>query len=204
MIETFVSALLHFLESIGYPGIFFISALESTFLPIPSELTMIPTGYLIYQGKMGLIPAFFSTISGTVCGSLVNYWIAYRFGRRLLIGHGKYFMMNEEKLQKMETFFQKHGPVSIFAGRLVFGVRHYISFPAGLARMDLKKFCLYTAAGGSLWISILLGLGYAAGGNEAFLHKAVPAIKIGIAAAVALGIYIYVQKNKKAALEKPR
>jgi membrane protein DedA with SNARE-associated domain len=197
MIETAIQSLLHFLDSIGYTGLFIVSALESTFLPIPSEVTMIPTGYLIYQGKMSAIPAFLCTVAGTVVGSLVNYWVAYRFGRALFIKHGKYFLMNEDKLIKMEKFFAKHGPLSIFIGRLIFGVRHCISFPAGLARMHLGKFCFYTAAGGSLWIATLLGLGYAAGGNEEILATVVPVLKFGLLGIALIGLYIYARRQRK-------
>jgi membrane protein DedA with SNARE-associated domain len=91
----------------------------------------------------------------------------------------------------------KHGPVSIFTGRLVFGIRHYISFPAGLAKMDLKKFIIYTTAGGAIWTSILLGLGYAFGGNEEMLAKALPAIKTALFLAVMAAIFFYIRKSKK-------
>lgn len=199
MIETIVSAILHFVEAFGYFGIFFMSMLESTFLPIPSEATLIPAGYLIYQGKMSAAPVFVFSLLGTMTGSLVNYGIAFRYGRALLVRYEKIFRMSEEKLLKMEKFFVRHGAVSIFIGRLIFGVRHYISFPAGLARMDLKSFCFFTCTGGGIWTIILLSLGYMAGGNEAFLARTVPLLKIALALAAALIVFAYIRKNKKRA-----
>ena len=197
MIETIVAAILHVVESLGYLGIFLMTTLESTFLPIPSEITMIPAGYLIYQGKMEAVPVFILSVAGTLTGALINYWIAYHYGRKLLVKHPKIFMMSEEKLAKMESFFIKHGSISIFMGRLVFGVRHYISFPAGLAKMDLKKFILYTTLGGSIWTATLLGLGFAFGGNEALLAKALPIIKTVLFLAVVAAIALYAKKHKK-------
>ena len=196
MIEAFVSSILYLVEVFGYGGIFIMTTLESTFVPIPSEITMVPAGYLIYQDKMHPAPVFLLSVAGTVTGSLINYAIADRYGRKLLLRYPKLFMLDEEKLAKMEQFFQKHGPVSIFLGRLVFGVRHYISFPAGLAKMDLKLFTFYTAAGGSLWVTMLLGLGYAFGGNEEFIATLLPAIK-GTLALIAVGAIIYYLRRHK-------
>ncbi len=197
MIEAFVNFLLHFAETLGYGGIFIMTMLESTFLPIPSEITMIPAGYLIYQGKMDPIPLFLVSVSGTVTGALINYYIAFRYGRKLLLRHQKIFRITEEKMEKMEKFFINHGPISIFTGRLVFGVRHYISFPAGLAHMNLKLFCLYTAAGGSIWTATLLLLGYLAGGNEDFLASTLPVIKTAFLLAVAVALVFYIRRHKK-------
>ncbi len=197
MIESVIAFVVHLVETLGYPGLFIMAALESTFLPIPSEMTMIPAGYLIHQGKMDGFLVFFLCFTGTLAGSLANYGIACYFGRRLLLRYGRFFMMDAEKLEKMEGFFRRHGSISIFLGRLVFGVRHYISFPAGLARMDLRKFCLYTAAGGAIWIMVLLTLGYAIGQNEALLKDLLPKIKIGFLLAVLAAGWMYFRHHKK-------
>src|SRR5688572_18417291 len=151
MIETAVHWIVEIVKALGYPGVFILSALESTFLPIPSEVTLIPAGYLIHQGVWNGPLVFFLAVAGTLTGSLANYAVAYYCGRYMLVKYGKYFLMDEAKLLKMEGFFVRHGSLSIFLGRLVLGVRHFISFPAGLAKMDLKKFSFYTTAGGALW-----------------------------------------------------
>jgi membrane protein DedA with SNARE-associated domain len=194
MLETIVHGLLHFVESLGYIGIFIMAMIESTFIPVASELTMVPAGYLVYQGKMDIVPVFIASLTGSISGSLINYWLAIRYGRKLVVR-----LMSEEKLTKIEKFFSKHGAFSVFIGRLMYGVRHYISFPAGLAKMDLKKFCRYTAMGDALWVSTLLTLGYAAGGNEAQLREALPEIKIALIVIVIVAVALYVRKQKKSA-----
>lgn len=200
MIETAIQWLVHFIETLGYPGVFIMSALESTFLPIPSEATLIPAGYLIHQGTWNGPLVFFLAVAGTLAGSLANYFIAVSCGRYVLVRYGKYFFMTEEKLLKMEAYFVRHGSLSIFLGRLVMGVRHFISFPAGLARMDLKKFCLYTVLGGGLWTGVLLGLGYLIGDNKDLVMSVLPLLKVGFVAAIALGGFFYWRKHKKAAV----
>jgi membrane protein DedA with SNARE-associated domain len=197
MIETAVQWLVHIIETLGYPGVFIMSALESTFLPIPSEATLIPAGYLIHQGTWNGPLVFLLAVTGTLAGSLANYAIAYYCGRYVLVKYGRYFFMNEEKLLKMEGYFVRHGPLSIFLGRLVLGVRHFISFPAGLAKMDLKKFCLYTVVGGGLWTFILLTVGYLIGDNKELLVSVLPLLKIGFLAAVAGAGTLYWMRHRK-------
>ncbi len=199
MIETALHWLVHFIETLGYPGVFLMSALESTFLPIPSEATLIPAGYLIHQGVWNGPLVFFLAVAGTMTGSLANYAIAYFCGRYVLVRYGKYFLMTEEKLLKMEGYFIKHGPLSIFLGRLVLGVRHFISFPAGLAKMDLKLFSLYTALGGGIWTFILLALGYMIGDNKELVMSVMPALKIGFILAVGGVGFLYWRKHRRAA-----
>lgn len=200
MLETAVQWIVDIVKLMGYPGVFVMSALESTFLPIPSEVTLIPAGYLIHQGVWNGPLVFLLATLGTLAGSLANYAIAFYCGRYVLVRYGKYFFMTEEKLLKMEGFFVRHGSLSIFLGRLVMGVRHFISFPAGLARMDLKKFCLYTTAGGAIWTFILLALGYAIGDNKELVVQILPYLKGGFVLAV-IGVaafFIYRHRRKAA------
>lgn len=199
MIETAVHWLVEIIEALGYPGVFILSALESTFLPIPSEATLIPAGYLIHQGVWNGPLVFFLAVTGTLAGSLANYGLAVWLGRRVLIRYGRYFFMDESKLVKMEKYFQHHGPASIFLGRLVFGVRHFISFPAGLAKMDLKLFCLYTAAGGAIWTLILLTLGYFIGDNKELLMSLVPVLKLAFVVGVAAIGFLYWRRKSRVA-----
>lgn len=200
MFETAIGWLMHIIETLGYPGVFIMSALESTFLPIPSEATLIPAGYLIHQGTWNGPLVFFLAVSGTLTGSLANYFIAYYCGRYMLVRYGKYFFMDEAKLAHMESYFVRHGSLSIFLGRLVLGVRHFISFPAGLAKMDLKKFCLYTTAGGALWTFILLALGYAIGDNKDLVMHTLPYIKVAFVGGVAAFAVLYWRRHKKASV----
>ena len=202
---TWIEQVIHWLvvlvDQLGIAGIFVMTFLESTFVPIPSEMTMIPAGYLVQQGKMDLIVVFMASVLGTLGGSYFNYWIAKHFGRRLFVRFGKYFLMPAEKLESMERFFFSHGPISIFTGRLIPGVRHCISFPAGLARMDLKKFLLYTGCGGALWMSALLALGYFIGANQERAAQYVPLLKLSVVAAVVVlvaGYFLHHRRSKRA------
>jgi len=196
MLEIIAHTLIHIVHSMGYAGIFVMAAIQSTFIPLGIEFTLVPAGYLIYQGHLSFPLVFLSSVAGSICGSLINYFIAARWGRKFLLRYQKLFMIDEKKLAKLESFFTRHGAFAVFIGRLMYGIRHYISFPAGLARMDLKKFCVFTAAGDALCVLFYLGLGYAAGGNETELHAALPIIKIAILALVVGAVFFYMRKHK--------
>ena len=190
-IHQAVAWLVDFVHELGYLGIFLMTFVESTFVPIPAEVTMIPAGYLVQQGKMQLIPVLLASIVGTVGGAYFNYWLAKKYGRDLFIRYGKYFMMTDAKLAKLDRFFHSHGAISTFTGRLLPGIRHYISFPAGLARMDVRKFILYTALGGAIWMTVLVCLGYYIGENEELAMRYLPRIKLGIIAVMGLAAAFY-------------
>jgi membrane protein DedA with SNARE-associated domain len=195
--------LVDFVHMLGYPGIFIMTFLESTFVPIPSEVTMIPAGYLVHQGEMNLFLVLFFSITGTICGALFNYYIALHYGRRFMYAYGKYFFFGHDKMQKLDRFFAKHGEISTFTGRLVPGLRHFISFPAGLAHMNLKKFCIYTGVGGAIWMATLVGVGYFIGGNKALIRKYMPYVTTVAICTVVLLIIVYVWHHRKRPGEVP-
>ncbi|MDX2095191.1 MAG: DedA family protein [Alphaproteobacteria bacterium] len=197
--DAIVQWLVAFVEHLGVLGIFIMTFLESTFMPIPSEITMIPAGYLVQQGKLPLLGTLIASIIGTIGGAYFNYWIARHFGRGLFLRYGKYFLMTPEKLLKLERFFARHGAVSTFIGRLIPGIRHYISFPAGLAQMDRRTFLLYTALGGALWMSTLIALGYYIGQNKALMVTYLPMIKGGIFLFVLVLLAVYTWHCKRRA-----
>lgn len=196
-LHHFVHWLVDFVHHLGYFGIFIMTFIESTFVPIPAEVTMIPAGYLVQQGKMDLTMVLLASIVGTVGGAYFNYWLAKHYGRDLFIRYGKYLMMTPAKLEKLERFFAKHGVVSTFTGRLLPGIRHYISFPAGLARMDVRKFLIYTALGGAIWMTVLVLLGYYIGENEDLVLHYLPRIKLGLVAFLIIGGAIYIWRHGK-------
>lgn len=202
-IADFVNWLVEIVNHFGIWGIFVMTFLESTFAPIPSEVTMIPAGYLVQQGKMDGLSVFAVSVLGTVGGAYFNYWIARRFGRSLFLRYGKYFFMTQKKLDKLERFFENHGAISTFTGRLIPGIRHYISFPAGLAKMALHKFFIYTALGGSIWMAVLLTLGYHIGENKELMIKYLPMIKFGLIGVVALLVMVYLVRHARATKASP-
>ncbi len=181
----------------GYTGIFVMMFLESSFFPFPSEVAMIPAGYLASIGKMNLFVAIVTGTAGSLAGALFNYYLAVRFGRGFLIRYGRYFFITEETIDKVEKFFRSHGHISTFSGRLIPAVRQYISFPAGLARMNLKEFSFYTALGAGIWATTLALIGYFVGKNEALVQQYTREITIILIFTLALGIWIYIKKHKK-------
>ncbi len=197
MLHDIVSFIVDTVESLGYIGIFIMMFLESSFFPFPSEVAMIPAGVLAAQGKMNLIVAILVGIFGSLAGALFNYFLAVKFGRGFLVKYGKYFFIKEETIAKTEEFFQNHGAISTFSGRLIPAVRQYISFPAGLAKMDLKTFSFYTTLGAGTWVTILALIGYFFGANEALAKEYTKEITIGIIAAVAILIFWYIRRQKK-------
>ncbi len=164
--QTFLNWLVDIIGSMGYPGIVILMFIESTFIPLPSELVIPPAGYLISQNQMSWIGVILSGTAGSLTGALFNYAIAVYLGRPFILKYGKYFGITQKHFIKGETFFRRHGNISTFVGRLILGIRHYISFPAGLARMDLGKFCFYTAFGAGIWVWVLAYIGYFVGNNR--------------------------------------
>lgn len=197
MLETLLDLIVTFVKEFGYLGIFVMTFLESTFLPIPSEITMIPAGYLISKGEMNAAITLIASTAGTVGGALLNYWLAEHYGRRFIIRCGHYFGLHEARLKKIDLYFHEHGPISIFTGRLIPGLRHFISLPAGLARMNLRRFIVYTTTGGSIWMATLLVLGYVIGENEALLKEYLLLIKIAIVVIVGIMVGTYIWHHRR-------
>lgn len=176
--SEFLLLITNFVKDVGYVGIFIMTFLESTFIPIPAEVTMIPAGYLVDKGELDMFLVMVTSILGTIGGSYLNYFIAANYGRNLIIKYGKYFFMNQKKINKMEEYFEKHGAIATFTGRLIPGLRHYISFPAGIARMKLKLFFFYTALGGGIWMFALLMIGFFIGEKQALIEEYLVTIQI--------------------------
>ena len=160
MINFIVASIVEIVGALGYFGIFAMMFLESSFFPFPSEVVMIPAGYLAYKGEMNAVIAVIMGILGSLAGALFNYFLALKFGRIFVLKFGKYFFFSEKTMNQMEEFFKAHGEISTFIGRLITVVRQYISLPAGLAKMNLAKFSFYTALGAGIWVIILTILGY--------------------------------------------
>jgi membrane protein DedA with SNARE-associated domain len=201
LLTSIINFVVETVGSLGYIGIFIMMFLESSFFPFPSEVVMIPAGYLAYKGEMNIYIAIIVGIFGSLAGALFNYYLAVKFGRKFLIKYGKYFFIKEPTIVKMEEFFKSHGHISTFSGRLIPAVRQYISFPAGLARMNLFIFCIYTSLGAGIWVIILTLLGYFLGDNQALIQEYLHSIIIGILISlVVLGIWYYRRIKKAKAL----
>lgn len=197
MLHNFINWILATVHDWGYPGIFVMMLLESTVLPVPSELVLIPAGYLAHQGQMNFWLIILASTIGSVVGASINYAFALWVGRPFLQRWGRYFFVRPELLDKTDAFFIKHGAVSTFTGRLIPGIRHLISLPAGLTRMNLGKFVFYTALGAGLWSVVLTVFGYFLGGNQALIRENQHFITLGVIAFVAIiiGGYVWWQKR---------
>jgi membrane protein DedA with SNARE-associated domain len=160
------------LGNLNYGTIFFLMLLESTVIPVPSELVVSPAAYHAAGGNLNVfLVVLFATI-GADCGATINYVAAYYLGRPIIyrfanskVGH--LCLLNQHKVEKSERYFDDHGMIATITGRLIPGIRHLISIPAGLAKMHYGKFILYTTLGAGVWNCILATLGW-------YLHSMVP------------------------------
>jgi membrane protein DedA with SNARE-associated domain len=163
MLSSFFHWLADTILRLGYPGIMVLMAIESSVLPLPSELVMPPAGYLAAKGHMNSVLAVGVGTLGSVIGALVNYALALFVGEPLLRKYGKYVLVSARSLDRTEAFFRRHGEISTLIGRLLPVVRHLISIPAGVSRMNLGRFIFFTALGAGLWCAILTYLGWIIG-----------------------------------------
>jgi len=197
MIHDLMLMLVEGIGSLGYPGIFLLMAMESSLIPVPSELVMPPAGYLAHQGLMNPWVAILAGTAGSLAGAYANYFAAHYLGRPLILKYGRYVLVPPDKFQKVERFFLKHGEISTFIGRLLPVVRHLISIPAGLAGMNHLRFSAYTLLGAFTWCSVLTWIGYAIGRNQelimAYSHQAV----IWAVAGSCLLVAVYVLKQRR-------
>lgn len=184
-------------SSLGYPGVFVLMLLESSFIPFPSEVIMVPAGYLAFKGEMNIVIVILCGLIGSLAGALINYYLAKSLGRALLLRYGSYVMFKEETLLKMEDFFSRHGHISTFTGRLIPVIRQYISIPAGLARMNLAVFCFYTSLGAGIWVIILTLLGFYIGENELLIKTYLRDIILTLLILCTIGIFIYWYRQRR-------
>ncbi len=198
--HEFILWLVKTIGLLGYPGIFLLMAMESSVIPIPSEIVIPPAGFLVHKGGMNMLVVILCGAVGSLVGAYANYFAARYLGRPLIIKYGKYVWITEDKFGRIETFFREHGEVSTFIGRLLPVVRHLISLPAGLAGMNHVKFSLYTLFGAGIWVTVLAYIGYFIGANEELVQKYSHQALIGAVAlsVVIAGAYIYIRKRKKA------
>ena len=207
---NFISTLL---SNLNYPTILLLMLLESTVIPVPSELVVAPAAYHAAGGNLNaVLVVLFATI-GADLGASINYFVSLYVGRPVIYRFanskwGKMCLLNEEKVQKSERYFDEHGIVATLTGRLIPGIRHLISIPAGLARMNYWKFLLYTTIGAGAWHTILAAMGW-------YLHSFIPEdeleatierynhyIVLAIVGIVALAIVYFVVTKKKKKEEK--
>ena len=202
--DSIANWLINIIDSLGYFGIFILMTIESSFIPFPSELVLIPAGVLVYRGEMSFWLVFLTGVLGSLVGALINYYLAFFLGRKgvnkLISKYGKVFFITEKSLEKSDKFFEEHGEITNFIGRLIPLVRQWISIPAGFSKMNLGKFCFYTILGAGIWNFLLVGLGYVFAENIAVIKENFNAINMLIITIVLVIVLIYLliirTKNK--------
>jgi membrane protein DedA with SNARE-associated domain len=186
---------------LGYFGVFFLMALESMIFPIPAELVMPFAGYLAGTGQFTMVLVFVASTLGSLAGSLISYYVGYYGGNKLVLRYGKYLFLDAEDLKKTEQWFKKRGEGTIFVGRLIPVVRHIISIPAGIGKMNLQKFVIYTCIGAAVWNMFLAYLGYVLGKNWALIRHYTEPLSIIVAVLLVGGfgyfIYHHIVRKKR-------
>ena len=165
LIDILAQFVVHTIGILGYPGIFLLMLAESCGIPMPSEVIMPFSGFLVADGRMTLWAIVAAGTIGNLTGSLLAYWIAFKGGRPLIEKYGKYILISKHDLDLADRWFKNYGDWTVFFGRLLPVVRTYISFPAGIAKMDIKRFALYTTLGALPWTLLFGWLGVKMGAN---------------------------------------
>ena len=191
----------------GYIGIFVMMAFESTALPIPAEVVMPPAAYWASQGRFNLALVIIAATAGSWAGSAASYWIAYKLGRPLVNRYGRFVLMSPSKIEAADRWFETYGAGGIFVARLLPGIRHIVSIPAGLFRMPFGRFSLMTILGAGLFNGALAWFGMRVLGDQPALIKDPDALRnalaskslwlvgFGVAIAVLYGVMVWMQKR---------
>jgi membrane protein DedA with SNARE-associated domain len=187
------NTIVNLLYQTGYLGVFLLMVAESATLPIPSEVVLPLGGYLVSQGRL----EFWSTVAaatvGSLVGTMVDYGIGYYLGRPAVLRYGRIVRFSEKRLETTERWFGSHGKSVVLLARFVPLLRTLIAFPAGLVKMDVKRFLVYSAVGILVWDIALVYLGVLAGQNSAAIATTLEAyfLPLGVAAVVVAGILVY-------------
>jgi membrane protein DedA with SNARE-associated domain len=179
-LETIIAHLgqfvMHIISSFGYGGVFIAMAIESACIPLPSEIILPFTGYMVFSGHFGFWQATIAATLGNLFGALVAYYVGVWGGRPFLERYGKYFFINTKELAWTEHIFEHNGEITVFIGRILPIVRTFISLPAGIARMNPFKMATYTTIGAFLWCALLIYIGQKLGENwnalKPYFHRA--------------------------------
>ena len=202
LVEWGTNLILDWISSMGYPGILFLMALESACMPVPSEIVMPFAGYLVWQGTSGL--GFWQIVVvgslGCTIGSIAAYAVGFYAGRPLILRYGKYILIREKHLVTAEKWFEKYGDKATFIARLLPVVRTVISLPAGIAKMNFKKFVFYSFVGSVPWTLMLAYVGYWLGPNWEDItgvFRGLDVLVIAAAAVIVLWYVIRLRNNRK-------
>jgi len=204
MLTNIIAWILDVTQGLGYAGITVLMAIESSFLPLPSEVIIPPAGYLASQGKMSLLLIIIAGTLGSVLGAAVNYLLSRSLGRFVIYKlaatrAARFFLITPEKIARAEIYFLENSGRATFFGRLIPVVRHLISIPAGFCRMPFGRFVFFTAAGAALWVSVLTALGYFIGANQQLIARYYREISWLLLILAVIWIIVKIFKNRQRA-----
>ena len=165
IVETITTFTIHIIRQFGYYGVFIGMTIESVGIPLPSEVIMPFAGYVAWTGRLTLVGATLAGTFGCLAGSLIAYAVGLYGGRPLLEHYGKYLLMRKKDMDRAHEWFERHGELAVFASRMLPFVRAFISYPAGIAEMDIKKFSVYSFLGSLVWCFMLTYVGFILGRN---------------------------------------
>lgn len=170
-----VDIIVGFVGQMGYLGIFLMMVIESSFVPFPSEVAMLPAGYLSALWEMNIYMAFLVGTLGALCGATINYYLGMKFGSKVIKSmihkYGKYILIREKHYTQAEEYFTSHGPITMLVGRFIPAVRQLISIPAGIFKMNYLTFCALTCIWAGTWNAVLLTIWYVAGKNDELIKQ---------------------------------
>jgi membrane protein DedA with SNARE-associated domain len=185
------------ISKLGYVGVGVLMTMESMVLPVPSEAVMPFAGFLWYDGKLSLWLIVLASTIGSIIGSCLSYYIGAYGGRPFIKKWGRYLLLNEHHLEKTEQFFKRNGEKTIFISRFIPVVRHLISLPAGIGRMKIWKFLLYTTIGAGMWNAFLTWLGFQLRDKWEIIRRYSEVLDIIIIIMIIGGIVYFIYKRLK-------
>ena len=199
-----INSIASLISSFGYYGIFIAAFVETIFPPIPSEVIFPLAGFVSFKSNFNYLQTFLMSFSGALgatMGSIMIYLLSYKFGRSAIIKLGKYVFVSQKKIEKAEHWFQKYGVYAVFLGRMAPGIREIISVPAGISRMDFKKFAVFTFFGSLIWSTLLVFAGYYFGNSwdtfSTSLQRTFPVITLLLLLVIAIGLIYFLFKKRK-------
>lgn len=201
MVTAIIDFLVHLITSIigsvGYIGTYFLMALNACGIPFPSEVTMPFSGFAVAEGKLVFFWVIVAGVLGDLTGALLAYWIGFKGGRPLVEKYGKYILLSKHDLDTADKWFKNYGSVTTFFGRIVPIIRTYISFPAGIAKMDVKKFALFTALGALPWLVFLTYMGTIMGENWEQIREYLRSVDLAVGIFIVIFIVWYIYRHIK-------
>lgn len=200
MLAVISQSIIHLIQAMGYTGVFILMTLESALIPLPSEVTMPFAGFLAHTDGLNLFLVILIGAIGNLVGSLIAYAVGYFLEDALILSlikkYGKYILLRDHEYERSLRWFDKYGGSVVFFSRLLPGVRTFISLPAGMAKMNLLTFSLYTFLGSLIWSALLSYIGFILGKNWDSIHSVFTKLHFLVAGAIIVLVLFFIYKKR--------